>query len=118
MAAGFARFVFGREKISFMDALKHNDFFAKSTREDFVLRQKDVHFVSFYETLPLRGLYQVVKPDAATMHLRDFHEDKIPMDADHSHICKFQDCEGSDFKIVWQKIKAEAEMAVKKAASM
>jgi hypothetical protein len=100
-----------------MNALIDSDFFAKSTREDFLLRAKDFHFVSFIETLPLHGVHQVVKQDAAKLHLPDVHEDKIPMDADHSSICKFQDCDGTDFKIVWQKIEAEAKMVVKKAAS-
>jgi hypothetical protein len=42
-----------------MNALKDNDFFAKSTQEDFALRALNFHFVSFYETLPMHGLYQV-----------------------------------------------------------
>jgi hypothetical protein len=60
---------------------------------------------------------KVVKREDATLHLSDEKEAKIPLDADHSEMCKFKDPDGPDFEIVWRSIRIMARDAVQRAAA-
>ncbi|RQM06170.1 hypothetical protein DH86_00003283 [Scytalidium sp. 3C] len=98
-----------------MEALKGNSFFAEDHRDDFLQLSNNFQFISFYEANKLKGLHQVVRREDAVLNLPDMKEDKIPLDADHSQMCRFSEPNGRDFRAVWPPIKIMAENAVKQS---
>ncbi|ETS83166.1 hypothetical protein PFICI_05042 [Pestalotiopsis fici W106-1] len=88
--AGSVRKLGRRPKNSFMSALKLDSWFAKSITDDFRQFLEDFQFLSFYETKPLGVLGMVVDPKAAVLGLSGDREKQIPLDANHSSMCKFE----------------------------
>ncbi|KAI0010316.1 hypothetical protein F4779DRAFT_316823 [Xylariaceae sp. FL0662B] len=77
---------------NFMSALRTDSAFLDIITDDFRQLLEDFQILSFYETQPLGPFGIVVNPKSAILGLPGTREKQIPLEANHSNICKF----GSD----------------------
>ncbi|KAI0177521.1 hypothetical protein BJ166DRAFT_25120 [Pestalotiopsis sp. NC0098] len=110
--AGIVRTLGGKPKNSFMSALKSDSWFANSITNDFRQFLEDFQFLSFYETRPLGLVGMVVDPKAAVLGLPGSREKQIPLDADHSRICKFESASDPIYQQVEDNIARMVKDAV------
>ncbi|KAI4601048.1 Serine active site containing protein 1 [Pestalotiopsis sp. 9143b] len=110
--AGVVRRLGRKPKNSFMSALKSDSWFANSITNDFRQFLEEFHFLSFYETRPLGMFGLVVDPKAAVLGLPGSREKQIPLDADHSGICKFESSTDPIYQQVEENIARMAKDAV------
>ncbi|KAA6415622.1 MAG: hypothetical protein FRX48_00338 [Lasallia pustulata] len=83
---------------------------------DFRHQLEDYHVLSFFETLPMGRLGLIVDQKSATLGLAGLRERQIPMDADHTGVCKFESAEGDDYEQVSFNLVRLVKSAVKTAA--
>ncbi|KAI1085805.1 hypothetical protein F5B20DRAFT_519816 [Whalleya microplaca] len=74
---------------NFMTALKKGSSFLDIISDDFRQLLDDFQILSFYETKPLGSFGIVVNQKSAVLGLPGVREKQIPLDANHSNICKF-----------------------------
>ncbi|KAA6411567.1 MAG: hypothetical protein FRX48_04847 [Lasallia pustulata] len=119
IAASIIRGVLRNPSSTFMEALKKDSLFSDTLVGDFRHQLEDYHVLSFFETLPMGRLGLIVDQKSATLGLAGLRERQIPMDADHTGVCKFESAEGDDYeqvsfnlvRLVKSAVKAVAERA-------
>ncbi|KAI1409717.1 hypothetical protein F5Y13DRAFT_169327 [Hypoxylon sp. FL1857] len=89
VVAKVARSILGSPSNNFMSALKTGSLFLDTITDDFRQLLEDFQILSFYETQPLGRFGIVVNQKSATLSLPGSREKRIPCDADHRNICKF-----------------------------
>ncbi|KAI0116255.1 hypothetical protein GGR51DRAFT_500803 [Nemania sp. FL0031] len=104
VVAGITRCVSKSPGNTFMDALKGNSLFLSTITDDFRQLLEDFQVISFYETRPLGRFGIVVDPKSALLGLPGTRERQIPVDADHSGICKFANIEDPRYILVEDNI--------------
>ncbi|KAJ8130607.1 hypothetical protein O1611_g3021 [Lasiodiplodia mahajangana] len=102
--AGIARCLSRSPRNTFMDALKGNSLFLSTITDDFRQLLEDFQVLSFYETRPLGRFGIVVDRKSALLGLPGTRERQIPVDADHSGICKFASIEDPRYILVEDNI--------------
>jgi len=90
IASSIARAVLRNPRPNFMEALKGDSLFADTFVQHFRQLLEDYYILSFFETRPFKKLGTIVDKKSATLGLPGTREKQIAMDADHSHICKFE----------------------------
>jgi hypothetical protein len=105
-----ARAVLRTPKNNFLEALQKDSTFADTLSQNFRHLLEDYYILSFYETREFKKLglvscrfsflnhylhLQVVNKKSATLGQSGIREKQIALDADHSHICKFEN-DGED----------------------
>ncbi|KAE8440997.1 hypothetical protein EG329_006134 [Mollisiaceae sp. DMI_Dod_QoI] len=102
--ASIARFVGGQPGNTFMDALKKDSLFAKTLHQLFKPVAETLLVVSFYETTPttkmVLNLGIIVDQASATLGFNPAREREIPRDADHAHVCVYDNFNSDEFKQV------------------
>ncbi|SLM39418.1 P-loop containing nucleoside triphosphate hydrolase, partial [Lasallia pustulata] len=116
IAASIIRGVLRNPSSTFMEALKKDSLFSDALVEDFRHQLEDYHVLSFFETLPMGRLGLIVDQKSATLGLAGLRETQIPMDADHTGVCKFESAEGDDYEQVSFNLVRLVKSAVKSAA--
>ncbi|SLM39563.1 WD40/YVTN repeat-like-containing domain, partial [Lasallia pustulata] len=116
IAASIIRGVLRNPSSTFMEALKKDSLFSDALVEDFRHQLEDYHVLSFFETLPIGRLGLIVDQKSATLGLAGLRERQIPMDADHTGVCKFESAEGDDYEQVSFNLVRLVKSAVKSAA--
>ncbi|SLM39419.1 WD40/YVTN repeat-like-containing domain, partial [Lasallia pustulata] len=116
IAASIIRGVLRNPSSTFMEALKKDSLFSDALVEDFRHQLEDYHVLSFFETLPMGRLGLIVDQKSATLGLAGLRERQIPMDADHTGVCKFESAEGDDYEQVSFNLVRLVKSAVKSAA--
>ncbi|SLM35514.1 WD40/YVTN repeat-like-containing domain [Lasallia pustulata] len=119
IAASIIRGVLRNPSSTFMEALKKDSLFSDTLVGDFRHQLEDYHVLSFFETLPMGRLGLIVDQKSATLGLAGLRERQIPMDADHTGVCKFRSADGDDYeqvsfnlvRLVKSAVKATAERA-------
>lgn len=70
---GVARTICNQPSNSFLEALTKNDFFSAQNQDDFLQREKDFAFLSFYETQRTSGhMVSSLSPDHASPIEKDY----------------------------------------------
>ncbi|SLM40155.1 P-loop containing nucleoside triphosphate hydrolase [Lasallia pustulata] len=116
IAASIIRGVLRNPSSTFMEALKKDSLFSDTLVGDFRHQLEDYHVLSFFETLPMGRLGLIVDQKSATLGLAGLRERQIPMDADHTGVCKFESAEGDDYEQVSFNLVRLVKSAVKSAA--
>ncbi|KAA6410460.1 MAG: hypothetical protein FRX48_05882 [Lasallia pustulata] len=116
IAASIIRGVLRNPSSTFMEALKKDSLFSDTLVGDFRHQLEDYHVLSFFETLPMGRLGLIVDKKSATLGLAGLRERQIPMDADHTGVCKFESAEGDDYEQVSFNLVQLVKSAVKSAA--
>ncbi|SLM34884.1 P-loop containing nucleoside triphosphate hydrolase [Lasallia pustulata] len=116
IAASIIRGVLRNPSSTFMEALKKDSLFSDTLVGDFRHQLGDYHVLSFFETLPMGRLGLIVDQKSATLGLAGLRERQIPMDADHTGVCKFESAEGDDYEQVSFNLVRLVKSAVKAAA--
>ncbi|SLM35359.1 WD40/YVTN repeat-like-containing domain, partial [Lasallia pustulata] len=116
IAASIIRGVLRNPSSTFMEALKKDSLFSDALVGDFRHQLEDYHVLSFFETLPMGRLGLIVDQKSATLGLAGLRERQIPMDADHTGVCKFESVEGDDYEQVSFNLVRLVKSAVKAAA--
>ncbi|KAA6414807.1 MAG: hypothetical protein FRX48_01557 [Lasallia pustulata] len=116
IAASIIRGVLRNPSSTFMEALKKDSLFSDTLVGDFRHQLEDHHVLSFFETLPMGRLGLIVDQKSATLGLAGLRERQIPMDADHTGVCKFESAEGDDYEQVSFNLVRLVKSAVKAAA--
>ncbi|SLM39233.1 WD40/YVTN repeat-like-containing domain, partial [Lasallia pustulata] len=116
IAASIIRGVLRNPSSTFMEALKKDSLFSDALVEDFRHQLEDYHVLSFFETLPMGTLGLIVDQKSATLGLAGLRERQIPMDADHTGVCKFKSAEGDDYEQVSFNLVRLVKSAVKSTA--
>lgn len=88
--AKVARVLLGKSGNSFIEALKRNSLLSDGISDDFRQVVGPLRFLSFYETKPLGCIGVVVDKRSATIGLPGTQEKQIPLDTNHSYICRFK----------------------------
>ncbi|KAH6671182.1 hypothetical protein B0J14DRAFT_595495 [Halenospora varia] len=115
IAASIARAIFRNPKNTFMETLKKDSLFADEAN-DFRHQLENYHILSFYETLPTGKFGIIVDKKSATLGLPGDREKQIPLEADHSGVCKFASADGDDYEYVSSNLVRLVESAVESAA--
>ncbi|SLM40185.1 P-loop containing nucleoside triphosphate hydrolase [Lasallia pustulata] len=116
IAASIIRGVLRNPSSTFMEVLKKDSLFSDALVGDFRHQLEDYHVLSFFETLPMGRLGLIVDQKSATLGLAGLRERQIPMDADHTGVCKFESAEGDDYEQVSFNLVRLVKSAVKAAA--
>ncbi|KAA6414866.1 MAG: hypothetical protein FRX48_01616 [Lasallia pustulata] len=116
IAASIIRGVLRNPSSTFMEALKKDSLFSDTLVGDFRHQLEDYHVLSFFETLPMGRLGLIVDQKSATLGLAGLRERQIPMDADHTGVCKFESAEGDDYEQVSFNLVRLVKSAVEAAA--
>ncbi|SLM35073.1 P-loop containing nucleoside triphosphate hydrolase [Lasallia pustulata] len=116
IAASIIRGVLRNPSSTFMEALKKDSLFSDTLVGDFRHQLEDYHVLSFFETLPMGRLGLIVDQKSATLGLAGLRERQIPMDADHTGVCKFESADGDDYEQVSFNLIRLVKSAVKAAA--
>ncbi|SLM38551.1 P-loop containing nucleoside triphosphate hydrolase [Lasallia pustulata] len=116
IAASIIRGVLRNPSSTFMEALKKDSLFSDTLVGDFRHQLEDYHVLSFFETLPMGRLGLIVDQKSATLGLAGLRERQIPMDADHTGVCKFESAAGDDYEQVSFNLVRLVKSAVKTAA--
>ncbi|KAA6413113.1 MAG: hypothetical protein FRX48_02857 [Lasallia pustulata] len=116
IAASIIRGVLRNPSSTFMEALKKDSLFSDTLVGDFRHQLEDYYVLSFFETLPMGRLGLIVDQKSATLGLAGLRERQIPMDADHTGVCKFESAEGDDYEQVSFNLVRLVKSAVKAAA--
>ncbi|KAA6408308.1 MAG: hypothetical protein FRX48_08050 [Lasallia pustulata] len=114
--ASIIRGVLQNPSSTFMEALKKDSLFSDTLVGDFRHQLEDYHVLSFFETLPMGRLGLIVDQKSATLGLAGLRERQIPMDADHTGVCKFEGAEGNDYEQVSFNLVRLVKSAVEAAA--
>ncbi|KAI1127171.1 hypothetical protein F5Y10DRAFT_266376 [Nemania abortiva] len=94
VVAGVARSVLGSTGNTLIEGLKKDSLFTRVALNTFRLLEPCYKIISFYETRTLGSLGLVVEKESATLGLA------LAVDADHSHICRFESAEDPNYKQV------------------
>ncbi|KAI9696030.1 MAG: hypothetical protein M1836_005861 [Candelina mexicana] len=113
VAVSIIRAVVRKPENSFMEALKHDSLFADDLVRDFRHQLEEYYILSFHETVPSKKLGLIVDDKSATLGLPGNHETQIPVDADHSSICKFSSADDDVYEQVADNIVHLVELGVK-----
>ncbi|MCJ1240785.1 hypothetical protein MMC14_008789 [Varicellaria rhodocarpa] len=116
IAASITRGVLRNPSNTFMEALKKDSLFSDTLVEDFRHQLEDYYVLSFFETLPMGKLGLIVDQKSAILGLAGLRERQIPMDANHTGVCKFESAEGDDYEQVSFNLVRLVKSAVKAAA--
>ncbi|MCJ1270174.1 hypothetical protein MMC22_010070 [Lobaria immixta] len=115
IAASIVRGVLRNPSNTFMESLKKDSLFSDTLAGDFRHQLEDYHVLSFFETLPMGKMGLIVDQKSATLGLAGLRERQIPMDADHTEVCKFESAEGDDYEQVSFNLGRLVKSAVKAA---
>ncbi|KAL8403380.1 hypothetical protein RB594_008580 [Gaeumannomyces avenae] len=104
VVARMARALLGKSGNSFIEALKRGSLFSDTISDDFRQVVGPLRVLSFYETKPLGRIGVVVDKRSATIGLPGTQETQIPLDANHSYICRFENDRDSTYRQVSDNI--------------
>ena len=79
-------------------------------------RAASLVIVTFYEQRPMKPWGMIVPKESAILGISG--EGQISMERDHRWLCRFQDDEESDYKIVRKKLKDLAKDATENSVSL
>lgn len=111
--AGVVKTVTGNVKNSLMETLQHGSTIAQDIQEDFEQQAQAYQIVSFYETKPFRkhtGL--VVDKASAKLGLSDSIETVVGVAENHSGICKFDNVNDGNYRLVMDQIEELVQKAM------
>ncbi|KAH9203559.1 Alpha/Beta hydrolase protein, partial [Leptodontidium sp. 2 PMI_412] len=100
--ANVAQFMSHRPQPRLLTALQTNSDVLLRLTSDFRFQLSDYQVYSFFELRPMKGSRIVEKHSAL---LETNHEEQIPVDADHSTMCKFETEADDTFEKVYKRVK-------------
>ncbi|KAH0499405.1 hypothetical protein TgHK011_006605 [Trichoderma gracile] len=94
----------------YLDDLSANSVYLTDLNNLFQPYAADLHIWSFFETRPVTERPAVVLVDKFSATLGYSHEEVLPLDADHRHICKFGALEDPNYRKVRNALSRAVEM--------
>lgn len=94
----------------YLDDLSANSAYLTELNSSFQPYAADLHIWSFFETRPVNERPAIVLVDKFSATLGYSHEEVLPLDADHRHICKFGNIEDSNYRKVRNALSRAVEM--------
>jgi len=98
-----------------MEALKKDSLFSNEIVENFKHQLEDYRILSFYESIPLKTVGIIVDKKSATLGLPGSREQQLPLEADHSEVCKFVSPSDSNYEMVIGNLSEMVENALKES---
>ncbi|KAH8693883.1 hypothetical protein BGW36DRAFT_463515 [Talaromyces proteolyticus] len=100
----FAQLISHRPPPRLMAALQTNSDILLRLTSDFRHQLPDYQIYSFYEQRPMKGFSGLIVEKYSAL-LEVNHEEQIPVDADHSAMCKFETDSDDTFEKVYKRVK-------------
>ncbi|KAK1241656.1 hypothetical protein MKX07_007479 [Trichoderma sp. CBMAI-0711] len=94
----------------YLDDLSANSVYLTDLNNLFQPYAADLHIWSFFETRPVTERPAIVLVDKFSATLGYSHEEVLPLDADHRHICKFDALEDPNYRKVRNALSRAVEM--------
>ncbi|KAL7943440.1 hypothetical protein V8C42DRAFT_329047 [Trichoderma barbatum] len=94
----------------YLDDLSANSAYLTELNSLFQPYATDLHIWSFFETRPVTERPAIVLVDKFSATLGYSHEEVLPLDADHRHICKFAAIEDPNYRKVRNALSRAVEM--------
>jgi pimeloyl-ACP methyl ester carboxylesterase len=94
----------------YVDDLSANSSYLTDLNSLFQPYAADLHIWSFFETRPVTERPAIVLVDKFSATLGYSHEEVLPLDADHRHICKFSSIEDPNYRKVRNALSRAVEM--------
>ncbi|EHK15423.1 uncharacterized protein TRIVIDRAFT_132216, partial [Trichoderma virens Gv29-8] len=94
----------------YLDDLSANSAYLTELNALFQPYAADLHIWSFFETRPVTERPAIVLVDKFSATLGYSHEEVLPLDADHRHICKFGSIEDPNYRKVRNALSRAVEM--------
>lgn len=94
----------------YLDDLSANSAYLTELNSLFQPYAADLHIWSFFETRPVTERPAIVLVDKFSATLGYNHEEVLPLDADHRHICKFTSIEDPNYRKVRNALSRAVEM--------
>ncbi|EXJ89617.1 hypothetical protein A1O3_02684 [Capronia epimyces CBS 606.96] len=102
--ANVAQFVTSRPPARLLKALETNSATLQRLTADFRHQLPDYQVYSFYEQRPMKGFSNlIVEKYSALLDVN--HEEQIPVDSDHSAMCKFETESDDTFEKVYKRVR-------------
>ncbi|KAK5215750.1 hypothetical protein LTR47_009949 [Exophiala xenobiotica] len=102
--ANVAQFISHRPPQRLLTALQTNSEVLLRLTTDFRFQLPDYEVYSFFELRPMKGLSSLIVEKHSAL-LETNHEEQIPVDADHSAMCKFETENDDTFEKVYKRMK-------------
>ena len=83
--------------------------------KNFKHQLEDYRILSFYESIPLKTVGIIVDKKSATLGLPGSREQQLPLEADHSEVCKFVSPSDSNYEMVIGNLSEMVENALKES---
>lgn len=115
LAAKVVKAVLHNPNNTFMEALKKDSLFSNEIVENFKHQLEDYRILSFYESIPLKTVGIIVDKKSATLGLPGSREQQLPLEADHSEVCKFVSPSDSNYEMVIGNLSEMVENALKES---
>jgi len=115
LAAKVVKAVLHNPNNNFMEALKKDSLFSNEIVENFKHQLEDYRILSFYESIPLKTVGIIVDKKSATLGLPGSREQQLPLEADHSEVCKFVSPSDSNYEMVIGNLSEMVENALKES---
>ncbi|KAL7818135.1 hypothetical protein V8C44DRAFT_347610 [Trichoderma aethiopicum] len=94
----------------YLDDLSANSVYLNDLNNLFQPYATDLHIWSFFETRPVTERPAIVLVDKFSATLGYSHEEVLPLDADHRHICKYGALEDPNYRKVRNALSRAVEM--------
>ncbi|KAK4083548.1 uncharacterized protein Triagg1_1210 [Trichoderma aggressivum f. europaeum] len=94
----------------YLDDLSANSAYLTELNSLFQPYAEDLHIWSFFETRPVTERPAIVLVDKFSATLGYSHEEVLPLDADHRHICKFGAIEDPNYRKVRNALSRAVDM--------
>ncbi|RAL05725.1 kinesin [Aspergillus ibericus CBS 121593] len=118
VAAKLVRTVLGTASNTLLKALARGSLYAQELSANFDKLLENYQYLSFYETLPFKGIGIIVEKHSAVLGLPDSREKAIALNGDHDAICRFSREEDDDYRYVSSLIVELASSATEARAMM
>ncbi|PYI10351.1 kinesin [Aspergillus sclerotiicarbonarius CBS 121057] len=118
VAAKLVRTVLGTASNTLLKALARGSLYAQELSANFDKLLENYQYLSFYETLPFKGIGIIVEKHSAVLGLPDSREKAVALNGDHDAICRFPREEDDDYQYVSSLIVELARSATETRAVM